>query len=51
MTVEMVHKLSHQISADIEKRLDHSHVLVYIEPCIGLCNSCVVARPSKDYVR
>jgi len=49
MTVEMGHKLSHQISADIEKRLDHSHVLVHIEPCEMLCDACVVACPSKDY--
>jgi cation diffusion facilitator family transporter len=50
MTVVMAHKLSHQISADIEKRLDHSHVLVHIEPCEGLCGTCVVACPSKNYI-
>lgn len=49
MTVEIGHKLSHQISADIEKRLAHSHILVHIEPCIGLCDSCIVACPSKSY--
>ena len=49
MTVEKGHKLSHQISDDIEKRLDHSHVLVHIEPCKGFCDTCVVACPSKDY--
>lgn len=49
MTVEKGHKLSHQISADIEKRLDHSHVLVHIEPCEGLCDGCVVECPSKAY--
>ena len=32
MTVEMGHNLSHQISADIEKRLKYSHVLIHIEP-------------------
>ena len=32
MTVEMGHELSHQISADIEERLAHSHVLIHIEP-------------------
>jgi cation diffusion facilitator family transporter len=49
MTVEKGHKLSHQISADIEKRLDHSHVLVHIEPCEGECDGCVVECPSKAY--
>jgi cation diffusion facilitator family transporter len=49
MTVEKGHKLSHQISADIENRLSHSHVLVHIEPCEGLCDGCIVECPSKDY--
>jgi cation diffusion facilitator family transporter len=49
MTVEKGHKLSHQISADIEKRLDHSHVLVHIEPCEGECDGCVVECSSKVY--
>jgi divalent metal cation (Fe/Co/Zn/Cd) transporter len=49
MTVEKGHKLSHQISADIENRLDHSHVLVHIEPCEGECDGCVVECPSKTY--
>ena len=49
MTVEMGHKLSHQISDDIEKRLDHSHVLVHIEPCEGICDTCTVVCPSKGY--
>jgi cation diffusion facilitator family transporter len=49
MTVEKGHNLSHQISADIEKRLSHSHVLVHIEPCKGLCDGCVVECPSKAY--
>ena len=49
MTVEKGHKLSHQISSDIEKRLSHSHVLVHIEPCEGLCDGCVVECPSKAY--
>ncbi|MCX5871423.1 MAG: cation diffusion facilitator family transporter [Deltaproteobacteria bacterium] len=47
MTVEMGHNLSHQISADIEKRLDHSHILVHIEPCTDLCDTCKVDCPSK----
>jgi divalent metal cation (Fe/Co/Zn/Cd) transporter len=49
MTVEKGHKLSHQISADIERRLSHSHVLVHIEPCEGQCDGCVVECPSKAY--
>lgn len=49
MTVEKAHSLSHQISADIEKRLDHSHVLVHIEPCKGECVGCVVECPSTYY--
>ena len=49
MTVEKGHNLSHQISADIEKRLDYSHILVHIEPCLGQCEGCVVECPSKSY--
>jgi cation diffusion facilitator family transporter len=49
MTVEKGHKLSHQISSDIENRLSHSHVLVHIEPCEGQCDGCVVECPSKAY--
>ena len=49
MTVEVGHNLSHQISADIEKRLDHSHILVHIEPCKGICAGCVVDCPSKAF--
>jgi cation diffusion facilitator family transporter len=49
MTVEKGHNLSHQISADIESRLDHSHILVHIEPCQGHCDGCVVECPSKAY--
>ena len=46
MTVEAGHALSHQISADIEKCLPHSHILVHIEPCPGGCNSCSVECPN-----
>ena len=49
MTVEMGHNLSHQITETIEKRLDHSHILVHIEPCQGQCDGCVVDCPSKGY--
>lgn len=47
MTVEMGHKLSHQITELIEKRLAHSHILVHIEPCQGQCDDCAVDCPSK----
>ncbi len=40
MTVEAGHTLSHHITADIGKRLAHSHILVHIEPCPGECASC-----------
>jgi cation diffusion facilitator family transporter len=49
MSVEKGHSHSHQISAEIESRLAHSHVLVHIEPCKGQCNECVVECPSKAY--
>jgi cation diffusion facilitator family transporter len=42
MTVEVGHTLAHQITADIEKALPHSHILVHIEPCPGECELCVV---------
>lgn len=45
MTVEAGHTLSHQITADIEKCLAHSHILVHIEPCPGGCDSCAVECP------
>ncbi|MDD5758625.1 MAG: cation diffusion facilitator family transporter [Desulfobulbaceae bacterium] len=47
MTVEVGHHLSHQISADIENRLDYSHILVHIEPCKGVCDGCSVDCPSN----
>lgn len=49
MTVEMGHNLCHQITEIIEKRLNHSHILVHIEPCKGQCDGCVVDCPSKGY--
>lgn len=45
ITVEAGHTLSHQITADIEKLLPHSHILVHIEPCPGGCEKCVVECP------
>jgi cation diffusion facilitator family transporter len=48
MTVEEGHNISHKISADIENRLAHSHVLVHIDPCQGQCDGCVVECPSNS---
>lgn len=45
MTVEAGHNLTHQITADIEKSLSYSHILVHIEPCPGGCESCAVECP------
>lgn len=45
MTVEDGHTLSHQITADIEQCLAHSHILVHIEPCPGECKTCAVKCP------
>lgn len=45
MTVEAGHILTHQITADIEKCLSHSHILVHIEPCPEGCEACVVECP------
>jgi cation diffusion facilitator family transporter len=45
MTVEAGHTLAHQISADIEKCLAHSHILVHIEPCESDCVQCASECP------
>lgn len=45
MTVEAGHALAHEITADIEECLPHSHTLVHIEPCPGTCDSCAVKCP------
>lgn len=45
ITVEAGHTLSHQITADIEKCLSYSHILVHIEPCPGGCESCAAQCP------
>jgi cation diffusion facilitator family transporter len=42
MTVEAGHKLAHQIMADVENDLPHSQILVHVEPCPGVCDSCAV---------
>ena len=40
ITVEEGHALSHQITADIEKCLPHSHILVHIEPYSAVNEPC-----------
>ncbi|BDV42633.1 cation transporter [Geotalea uraniireducens] len=50
MTVEDGHTLSHQITADIEQCLAHSHILVHIEPCPGECETCAVECPKVGEV-
>jgi cation diffusion facilitator family transporter len=45
MTVDAGHELAHQITADIENTLPHSQILVHIEPCPGVCDSCAVECP------
>lgn len=48
MTVEQGHTLSHEISAEIEQSLAHSHILVHIEPCPGECPNCSVECPKLE---
>jgi cation diffusion facilitator family transporter len=45
MTVEAAHSLSHEITAEIERRLPYSHILVHLEPCPGGCEHCTVKCP------
>jgi cation diffusion facilitator family transporter len=45
MTVDAGHALAHEISADIEKCLAHSHILVHIEPCESDCVQCASECP------
>ncbi len=42
MPLEAAHSLSHALSAEIEGRLPHSHILVHIEPCQRDCAECTV---------
>lgn len=48
MTVEDGHTLAHLISAEIEKKLSYSHILVHIEPCPGGCDACTVECPKTN---
>jgi cation diffusion facilitator family transporter len=45
INVEAGHKLAHQIMADVENELPHSQILVHVEPCPGVCDSCAVECP------
>jgi cation diffusion facilitator family transporter len=45
MTVEAGHKLAHQIMADVKNELPYSQILVHVEPCPGVCDSCAVECP------
>jgi cation diffusion facilitator family transporter len=38
--VDAAHRLSHEIADRIGDRLAHSHTLVHIEPCQGVCPEC-----------
>lgn len=40
MSVELSHQLSHDIGTQIEALLPHSHVLIHVEPCADLCETC-----------
>lgn len=46
ITVEAAHALSHEITDDIERKLQHSHILVHIEPCKQDCDRCLICKPS-----
>jgi len=50
MTVEAGHMLTHQITADIEKYLAYSHILVHIEPCPSECDKCAAECPKLGVV-
>ena len=39
-TVQDAHLLSHEIVDRIGERLPHSHTLVHVEPCEGICREC-----------
>jgi cation diffusion facilitator family transporter len=45
ISVEAGHRLAHRIMADVENELPHSQILVHVEPCPGVCDSCAVECP------
>lgn len=48
MTVRRGQNLRYQIKTEIEKRLSHSHVIVQVEPCTSLCDSCCVTCTAEN---
>ncbi len=47
-TVGEAHRLSHEITRQIESQLPDSQILVHIEPCRGKCENCPAECPEKD---
>jgi cation diffusion facilitator family transporter len=46
-TVGEAHRLSHEITRQIEAELPDSQILVHIEPCRGDCDNCPAECPEK----
>jgi cation diffusion facilitator family transporter len=46
-TVGEAHRLSHEITRQIEHRLPNSQILVHIEPCREECDDCPAECPEK----
>jgi len=47
-TVDEAHRLSHEITRQIEQRLPDSQILVHIEPCREECDCCPADCPEKN---
>ncbi len=47
LSVGKAHKLSHEITRQIEAELPHSQILVHMEPCRGDCDNCPAECPEK----
>jgi divalent metal cation (Fe/Co/Zn/Cd) transporter len=47
LTVGEAHRLSHEISRQIEQRLPDSQILVHTEPCREECDGCPAECPEK----
>jgi cation diffusion facilitator family transporter len=48
LSVGEAHRLSHEISRQIEENLPYSQILVHIEPCREKCDGCPAECPEKD---
>ncbi len=48
LAVGEAHRLSHEISRQIETALPNSQILVHIEPCRGECGNCPAVCPEKN---